>query len=113
MRKMLVAMLFLSVTLTVASTAFASEPPPLTFKPDLSCPLCGIKRAPDVVETQKPAELHPIIRPGLVSLWYFTSYGRNAGTRGPFSSRVDCETARQLLDDTDKCFVDRRYKYID
>lgn len=113
MRKVLVATLVLFATFVTTTSAFAQDLVPYNLKPlDLTCPLCGIKRAPDVVETQKPAELHPI-RPGLVSLWFFVSYGRNAGTRGPFSSRVDCETARQLLDDTDRCFVERRYRYID
>lgn len=112
MREILVTALVLSVALTATSSVSAQDLVPPNLKPDLTCTLCGIKKAPDVVETQKPIQLHPT-SPGLVSLWYFTSYGRNAGTRGPFSSKVDCETARQLLDDTDRCFKQMRQRYID
>lgn len=115
MRNIRVASLVLYLALFATLGAFAdlTTPPPGSGL-GLECTLCKIERAPPIQEPQKPVELNPS-EPGLVSQWYFMSYGRSPSSskHGPFSSKADCELARQLTYDADRCFVEKRFKYIE
>ncbi|MDO8604598.1 MAG: hypothetical protein Q7K40_04380 [bacterium] len=117
MRKIRAMLLVSLFALLITSGAFAEAPLPLTLKPDLTCTLCGIEKAPVVVETQKPVPLiFKEVRPAqpVREDWYFISYYYKVGTtRGPFSSRLDCEEARRLVSRSDLCFLDERRIWID
>lgn len=115
MRNIRVASLVLCLALFATLGAFAdltTSPPGSGF--GLECTLCKIERAPDPKVPEEPVKLNPI-EPGLVSQWYFMSYGRSPSSskHGQFSSKADCELARQLAYDADRCFVEKRFKYIE
>lgn len=83
----------------------------------LECSLCGIHSAPKPQEPQKPVKADPIQnveRPQrMKDAWYFVSFGRNAGTHGPYSSKEICDSARQYVDDAERCFQEERIRPLE
>lgn len=113
---------FSFVASLVVSSAFADgllgpfPPPPVDL--GLGCTICPTPPAPQPQKNPKPINAEPIqtVRPvqPMEYSWYFASYGNyNYGTHGPYSSKDKCEVARQSVDDSDRCFAQWRYKFIE
>lgn len=111
------------ITSLLASSAYADGiygpylPPPQGDL-GLGCTICPTPPAPQPQKPAEPIKAEPIqtVRPvqPMEYSWYFVSYGNyNYGTHGPYSSKDKCETARQSVDDSDRCFAQWRYRFID
>ena len=115
-RNIRIIVVLLSFTLLVTSSAFAdlaTSPPGSGL--GLGCTICPTPPAPQPQKPEEAIKAEPVrpVQPMEYS-WYFVSYGNyNYGTHGPYSSKGKCETARQVVDDSDRCFAQWRYKFIE
>lgn len=95
--------------MATGSLAYAdSVTQPIGIGLGLECQLC--KLPPSAPEVQKS---EPVYAKPKLEKWYFVSYGPDVRVHGPFSSRKSCEEIRQTMDDTDRCFLDSKHKFIE
>ena len=117
LKVLVVSMLFLVSTVFADTLVLTPLPPGDGL--GLGCTLCDIPIAPKPTKPPKAIKAEPIqtVRPVEQTgryVWYFASYGNfDYGSHGPYSTKEECETARQSVDRADLCFVQWRERFIE